>query len=175
MQLSSKDTCSRFGTQGVLWEDRCACKTELVVPLELLPDVLLRLPELAAVALVKDENDVFAVDRQVTFAFHQVVELLDGGDDDFVVVLLQVAFESCGAVRAVDAVGRETLVLLHRLVVEVFAVDHKEYLVDEIQLGSQSRRFETGQSFARASGVPDEPTTFGFAPGLGSVGTVDLP
>ncbi len=106
-------------------------------------------------AFVKDEDHLLAVDWQVAFALHQVIELLDRGDDDLVVVLLQVAFEPRGAVGAVDAIGRKTLVLLHRLVVQIFPVHHEKHLVNEFQFRRQSRGFETGQRLARASGVPD--------------------
>ncbi len=56
-------------------------------------------------AFVKNEDHLLIVDRQVAFTFHQIVKLLDGGDDDLVVILIQIALEPGGAVGAVDAIG----------------------------------------------------------------------
>lgn len=41
----------------------------------------------------------------IDIALHQIVELLDRRDDDLVVIHVQIAFQSSGAVGAVDAVG----------------------------------------------------------------------
>ncbi|MNF11212.1 hypothetical protein D3C80_2123760 [compost metagenome] len=57
----------------------------------------MRLAKLATVTLVKDEYHLLVVHRQVAFGLHQVVELLDGSDNDLVIVLVQVALEACGA------------------------------------------------------------------------------
>ena len=77
---------------------------ELIKLLELLLQVFLRLAKLAAVALIKNEHHLLAKDRQVAFALHQVIELLDGGDNDLVVVLVQITLQSRRAVRAIHAV-----------------------------------------------------------------------
>ena len=175
VQLAPKHAGCGFCPQCVLGEDGSARKAKLAELLELLLQVLLRFTKLAAVALVKDKHHLLVVDRQVGLALHQVVELLDGGDNDLVVVLVQIALQPRRAVRAIDAVGREPLVLLHGLEVQILAVHHKEHLVDERQLCGQPRCLKAGQGLARTRGVPDKPTTFHRAPVLGLVGTLDLP
>src|SRR5690554_5532491 len=104
MQLKAKHTESGFGTQSVFRKNRRAGKTELIEALELLLQVLLRLAKLAAVTLVKDEHHLPLVDRQITLALHQVVELLDSSDNDLVVILVQIALEPGGTVRAIHTV-----------------------------------------------------------------------
>ena len=94
MQLTAKHAGGGLSTQGVIREDWRAGKAKLTEFLELFLQVLLRFAKLAAVALIKNEHHLLAVDRQVRLAFHQIVELLDGGDDDLVVILVQIAFEA---------------------------------------------------------------------------------
>ena len=55
-------------------------------------------------------------------------------------------------------VGRtllESVVLAHGLVVEVFAVDDEQHLVDVGELGCELRGLEARERLARAGGVPD--------------------
>ena len=98
MQFAPKHAGRGFSAQRVFGEDRRAGKTKLIEPLELFLEVLLCFAKLAAVALIKNKHHLLTVDRQVSFALHQVVELLDGGDDDLVVILLQVALQARCAV-----------------------------------------------------------------------------
>ncbi|MNF59030.1 hypothetical protein D3C85_1331850 [compost metagenome] len=80
-----------------------AGKTKLIELLELLLQVLLCFTKLTAVALIEDKDHLLAVNGQVRLALHQVVELLDGGDDDLVVVLVQITLQASRAVRAIHA------------------------------------------------------------------------
>ena len=175
MQLTAKHAGRGFGAQCVLRENGRAGETELVELPELFPQVLLGLAKLAAVALIEDEHHLLAVDGQVGLALHQVVELLDGGDDDLVVVLFQIALQARRAVRAVHAVRREALVFLHGLVVQILAVHHEKHLVDEVQFGGQARGLEAGQGLAAAGGVPDIAAAFRVAPVPGLIAALDLP
>ena len=175
MQLTAKHTGRGLGAQGVLREDGRAGEAKLTELLELLLQVFLGLTKLAAVALIKDEDHLLTVDRQVRFALHEVVELLDGGHDDLVVLLFQVAPQPSRAIRSIYAVRREALVFLHGLVVQILAVHHEEHFVDEIQLGGQARCLKAGQGLAAAGGVPDEATAFYVAPVLGLMAALDLP
>ena len=175
MQFAAKHAGGGLCAQGVFREDGRACEAKLIELLELFLQVLLRLAKLAAVALVKNEHRLLAVNGQIALGAHQVVELLDGGDDDLVVVFFQIALEACRAVRSVHAVGRKALVFLHGLVVQILAVHHKKHLVYEVQLGGQTRRLEAGQRFARARGVPNEAAALQLAPVLGLVAAANLP
>ena len=107
-------------------------------------DFLMCFTKLTAMTLIEDKYHLLAVDGQVTFTLHQVVELLNSGDDDLVITSIQIALEAGRAVGAIHTIRRKALVLLHGLVVEVFTVDHKEYLVDKIELSGQAGGFEAG-------------------------------
>ena len=86
-------------------------------------------------ALIEDEDTVLAIDGQRTLLLEQDVEFLQRGYHDLVVLLLQVVAQGSGVDAAIDAVGLETLILLHGLIVEVFAVYHEKHLVHEVKLG----------------------------------------
>ena len=120
----------------------------MVVILEFFLDIFLCLTELRAVCFVKDKNHLLGIYRQVVFALDQVVELLDSGDDDLVVLLLQVLFQSLGIGRAIDTIRGKTLVFLHGLIVQVLAIYHEKDLIYKVQFGSQPRRLEAGEGLS---------------------------
>ena len=88
-------------------------------------------------------------------AEHNNSRLLDGGDDDFCTIVLQLALEDSGGGVAVGRALFKAVVLLHSLVIQILAVYHKQHLVDRIKLGGKLRCFEGSQRFATARGVPD--------------------
>ena len=90
VQLSAKHTGCGVCAQRVLREDRRAGKAKLVELLELILQVFLCLAKLAAMAFIENKDHLLAVNRQVSFALYQIVELLDGRDDDLVVILVQI-------------------------------------------------------------------------------------
>ena len=131
-----------------MWKNRRARESKLVIALELLLQVPLCFTELAAVALVEDEDHLLIVNWQVAVSPHQVVQFLNRGDDDLVVVFLDIPLQSRRAVGTIDAVGREALVFLHCLVIEVFSIHDKEHLINELQLGRGAGGLETGERLA---------------------------
>ncbi len=98
MQLAAKYAGGGFCAQRVLRKNGRAGKTKLVELFEFLFQVLLRLAKLAAVAFVKNKHHLLAVNGQIGFAFDEMVKLLNSGDNDFVVVLVQIAFQPRRAV-----------------------------------------------------------------------------
>ena len=174
VKLPPEDAGRCLRAECILREDRGAGEAKLVVVFKFLRQVLLRLAELAAVRFVEDKDHLLVIDLQRTLALHQVVQLLDRGHDDLSILLIQIALQPGRAVRAVHTVGAELLVFLHRLVVQVLAVDYEEDLVDILELGCQTRRLEAGQRLARSSRVPDVAATLGLAPALGFIRAVDL-
>lgn len=122
--------------------------------------------ELAAVAFVEDEDDFVRVEGEVGFGAEEVVEFLDGGDGDFVVIILEVGFEFRGAGGAVDAIGVEALVFFEGLVVEVFAVDDKDDFMDEGEFGGELSGFKAGECFTGSGGMPDVSAAVGGVPGF---------
>ena len=68
-------------------EDRCACKTEQMIFLERLHDFCVHISELTAVALVKDDHAMLVEHLMPLVLGHEVVQLLNGRDDDFILVV----------------------------------------------------------------------------------------
>ncbi len=151
---------------GVLGEDRRTGETEDVVFLELPDDGCVHLAELAAVALVEDDDDVLAIDVVGGVLLDEYRQLLDGRDQDADRRVLQLPFEDLRVAVAVDGVLLETVVLLHRLVVQVLAVDDEQHLVDALHPGDEAGGLEGGQGLAGSGGVPNVATTLGGAPFL---------
>ena len=134
---------------GVLREDRRAGEAEELGLGEKVLDDLVGLAELGAVALVKDEDHALVAERfkalfegglavlvagLVVFAgfVEGEAELLDGGDNDLVgVVVGDEATDKRGGVGVfLNAAFLEAVELFSGLAVEVFAVDDEEAFVD---------------------------------------------
>ena len=98
---------------------------------------------------------MFVKNRVPGVLFDKGSQLLNGGNDDFCVIILQLAFENSGRGVAVGRAFLEAVIFLHGLVIQILAVYHKQHLVDITQLGSKLRCFEGSQRFAAARGVPD--------------------
>ena len=150
---------------GVGREDRCAREPEEVVVAEGLGDGRVHVPELAAVALVEDEDDVPGVDGVLAVVPHEVGELLDRGDDDARIRVVDLPAQLVGGLVRRDRPLGEAVVLLDGLVVQVLAVDNEDDLVDPLHPGGQLRGLEGGEGLARAGGVPDVAAT-GHGAGL---------
>ena len=111
--------------------------------------------ELAAVAFVKDNDHVLVKNSVSGVLFDEGGQLLNSGNDDFCVIILQLAFEDGSRGVAVGRAFLEAVVLLHGLVIQILAVYHKQHLVDIVQFGGKLRRLKGSQRFAAARGVPD--------------------
>ena len=121
-------------------------------------DGRVHIAELAAVALVEDDDHVLLIGPSVGRVFlDEGGQFLDGGDDDMGVVVLQLLFQDGGGGVAVGGSLFKAVIFLHRLIVQILAVHDKKHLVDVIQFRGKLRRLERGQCFAAAGGVPDVP------------------
>ena len=136
-------------------------------------DSTVHITELAAVALVKDDHNVLLVNFVSRILLDEGRQLLDGGNDDMSFRVFQLAFQNRGAGIGVCCALLKAVILLHGLVVQVFAVYHKQHLVDIGQLRCQPCRFERGQRFAGTRGVPDVATAFDAAILFVVVGDLD--
>ncbi|OPZ61164.1 MAG: hypothetical protein BWY88_00346 [Synergistetes bacterium ADurb.Bin520] len=160
---------------GVFLEDGRAGEAEELGLGEELLDGAVILAELGPVAFVEDENDALVAQRfeqllvgelVVLFALlvalagfiQRETELLDGGDDDLVRVVLgeQPPDEGGGIGVFLDAALLEAVELLAGLAVEVLAVHDEEALLDVGVVLEQGGRLEGGERLAAAGGVPDE-------------------
>ncbi len=73
MQLPPEDAPCRFCSRSIFREDGRAGEAKLVIPLKLLLQVALCLAELAAVALVEDEDHLLHVEGKIALSPHQMV------------------------------------------------------------------------------------------------------
>ena len=143
-------------------ENRRAGKTEQVIFPKRLNNLGVHISELAAVALVKDDNAMLA-EHFVSLVFRdKVVQLLDGRDDDFIrmiaaffVPVLKLPLQyPCGSV----AVGRaffKAVIFLHGLIVQVFSIDHKQNLIHIRKCGCKLCGLERSQRFSASCGMPN--------------------
>ena len=115
----------------------------------------MHIPELTPVALIKNDNNSLIKNAVSGVLLDKGGELLNGGDNDSCIVILQLALQNRRRGVAVGSSLFKAVIFLHRLIVQILAVHDKKHLVDVIQFRGKLRRLERGQCFAAAGGVPD--------------------
>ena len=90
MQFTPEDTRCSLCPQRILRKDRRTRKTKLIVTLKLALEILLSLAKLRTVALVKDENNLLIIDRQLPFTPHQIIQLLNSRDNNLIIIKLNI-------------------------------------------------------------------------------------
>ena len=145
-------------TASVDGKDGRTGEAKEIVFFEALDDVRMHFTKLGAMAFIKNNHNLLLIDRVLGIFLDKGSQLLNGGDDDMSIVILQLLFELGGAGIAIGSALFKAVVFLHGLVVQILAVYDKEHLVNEGQLGRQPRRFKGGQGFAGARGMPNEAT-----------------
>lgn len=138
-------------------KDGRAGKAEQMVLLKVFGDGLMHIPELTPVALIKNDNNSLIKNAVSGVLLDKGGELLNGGDNDSCIVILQLALQNRRGGVAVGSTLFKAVIFLHRLIVQILAVHDKKHLVDVIQFRGKLRRFEGSQRFAAAGGVPDVP------------------
>ena len=160
VQLVAKGLRGREKLRGVcilrvVRENRRSGKAEQMVLAEILHDCRVHIAELGAMAFVKDDDNVLLIDRVTGIFLDKGRQLLNGRNDDMAVLVLKLLFQDRRADVGVCRALFKTVVFLHGLIVEVFAVHDKQNLVDIGQCRGKPRGFEGGQRFAASRGVPD--------------------
>ena len=160
VQLVAKGLLGREKLRGVRLlcvdrEDRRSGKAEQVVPAEVLHNRRVHIAELGTMAFVKDDDNVLLIDRVTGIFLDKGCQLLNGRNDDMAVLVLKLLFQDRRAGVGVCRTLFKTVVFLHGLIVEVFAVHDKQNLVDIGQCRGKPRGFEGSQRFAASRGVPD--------------------
>ena len=140
---------------GICRENRRTGKAEHMILLKILDDRGVHIAELAAVALVKDDDDVLLIHRVSLILADEGRELLNGRDNDPRVVVLELLFEHGGGGVGVCRALFKAVVFLHGLVVEVFSVHDKQHLVNVRKLRSEPHGLEARQRLAASGGMPD--------------------
>src|SRR5574344_742497 len=111
---------------------------------------------------VEDNHHLFMEDGMVLVVFNEDGEFLYGGNNNLIVVVgavfvpvFELSLKHSGRCIAVCCSFFKSVILCHRLVVEVFSVHHEKHLINAVQLRRQLGRFEGGQGLAAACGVPN--------------------
>ena len=140
---------------GILRENRSPGESEHVITLERLGDGLVHLIELRTMALIENQHHMRFEYRMLLVLGDEAAELLYGGDDDSAVRILQLALQDGGVGVGVGRTFFKAVVLLHGLVVQVLAVNHKQHLVYFRHLGGNLGSLEGSQRLAASGSVPD--------------------
>ena len=138
-------------------KDGRAGKAEQMVLLKVFGDGLMHIPELTPVALIKNDNNSLIKNAVSGVLLDKGGELLNGGDNDSCIVILQLALQNRRRGVAVGRTFFKAVIFLHRLIVQILAVHNEKHFVNIVQLGGKLRRLEGSQRFAAAGGVPDVP------------------
>ena len=145
---------------GKDWRTR---EAKQVVALETPSDFGMHISELASVTFVKNHYDMSIVDVMLLVGSDEAAQLLDRGDDDSRIRILQLFLKHrCGGIRIGGSL-LEPFILPHGLIIQVLAINDKQHLVDVRQSTRQLCRFETGQGFSASGSVPDVSTCRYFA------------
>ena len=122
----------------------------------------MHLPKLAAVTFIKNDDAVFPKYLMPLIFRYKVIQFLDGGDNDFVLVkaaffvlILQLSLQNFRRSIAVGRTFLKTIVLLHGLIVQIFSIHHKQHLVHIRQGRGKLCCFERSQCLAASCSVPD--------------------
>ena len=143
----------------VLLEDGRAGETDEVGVVETPFDGGVHLAELAAMALVDDEDALpvgVLVQHGVVLARTQRGRhLLNRRDDERLAGVLEGADEGTGVLRVINASLLEGVVLVDRLLIEVGAVDQEEHLLDLAGVAQDRRELVGGERLPRTRGMED--------------------
>ena len=97
VKLISKDlTCSKefwiLGSARINREDWCSCKSKQMIFLKIFYNSSVHIPKLAAMALVKNNNDMFQINFMSRILFYKGSQFLNCGNDDMRIWVFQLPF-----------------------------------------------------------------------------------
>ena len=131
-----------------------------MIVVKCLGDSCMHFAKLRAVAFVEDDHYMTIKNCMSFIAFDKSFEFLNGGDDDACIFVFELSFEYGRAGVTVGSSFFKLIILAHGLIVQIFAVNHKEHFVHIGQLACQLSSFEAGKRLARTGCMPD--VTAGF-------------
>ena len=118
---------------GIVGKYRCAGKTEHMVFLEFLGDSLVHIAKLRAVTFIENQDGMLTVNLMLRIAGDEIGKLLNGGDDDSGIRVIELLFKHRSRSVGVGRAFLKAVILFHRLIVEIFAVNYKQHLVNLIE------------------------------------------
>ena len=83
-----------FAHSRVNGENRCTGKAEQMIFFEIPGNGLVHIPKLAAVAFIEDDHNTLVKYRMTGVFLDEGCQLLNGGDDDFCVVIFQLPLQN---------------------------------------------------------------------------------
>ena len=97
VELISKGlTCSKefriLGSAGINRENRCSCKSEQMIFLKILHNRSMHISELTAVALIKNNNNMFRIHFMSRILFYKSSQFLDCSNNDVCIWIFQLPF-----------------------------------------------------------------------------------
>ena len=97
MELISKSlTCGKelriLGSAGINRKNWCSCKSKQMIFLKILYNCSVHISELAAVALIKNNNDMFRVNFMSRILFYKGSQFLDCSNNDVCIRFFQLPF-----------------------------------------------------------------------------------
>ena len=115
----------------VFGKDRCTSESEYHVLLEGLRDSRVHQAKLGAMALIKNHHDILVCTLDFLAVLDQGSKLLNSGDDDFrrLGCVIELFLKFTGISVAVGTTFLEVIILLHSLIVQILAVNHKQNLI----------------------------------------------
>ena len=93
--------------------------------------------KLGSVAFVKNHHHLFLVEVALRVLLDVGREFLNGGNDDFALGVVDLFLQLLGRGVAVGCALLEAVIFLHRLVVQILAVNHKQHFVDIGEFGGE--------------------------------------
>ena len=114
---------------AIVIKDRCACKTEHLRIVEELFDIAMGFTKLTAMTFIEDKHDFFIPKIVDVFAIFigadGTIQLLQCGDDELVMLLIELIDQCFGIGGAIHAIGFEVVKLFGGLCIEIIAIDHE--------------------------------------------------
>ena len=160
MQLIAKEILSSSEFLLVLLFDRRACKSEVNCFLECRTYMNEHIAKGRTVAFVKYYNYPLAIYffyiPSVVIGQLHAAHLLNGGNNENVIIILQLGYQVVGICRVLHfrvLSGREVLILQSRLRVEFYTVNEEDNLVGITRIGYQQCRLKTGHGFTATRGM----------------------
>ena len=118
----------------VCFKNRRAGKTDVIGISEMTFNIGMHPPELGAVTLIDDKDNFFVPEAVhqlfIAFGFDRVRHLLDRGDNQFLLRILQLLCQDVRAVGTVDTIFFKGVVFIYCLIIQVFAVNQENHFVN---------------------------------------------
>jgi len=148
---------------GVDWKNRCSSKAKQMIFLKILYNSRVHISKLTAMALVKNDNDMLTIHLMSRIFLNKSRQFLNRCDNDFHIWIFQLSFQNHSRRIAVSCTLLKTIILLHRLIIQILTVNHKQYLINIWKLRGKPRRLKGSQRFSRTCRMPDITTALNTA------------